>query len=125
MTAYLQGILQRDLTFEKNWGPHTEDVWNLMNYDRLVTAEGVDIDKEVDRVFAEKKRFCSLTTKNIMIYSKYFADALIRHSFSVMMAEQYKRCDLLGLYHDEDTPKEVLCSDANPKYKVSVHDATP
>lgn len=121
VTAYIQGILQRDLHFERNWGPHTDDVWNLMNYDRLITDYGDDDglrQQAVERAFAEKERFCSLTTKNIMIYSKYFADALVRHSFNVMISEQYKRCDLLGLYHDKDTPKNVLCNDNNPKYKV-------
>ena len=112
---YMQGILQRDLTFDRDWGIHTQAVWNMMNYDKLVLEP--KYRHTLDEIISEKTRFCSFTVKNIMIYGKYFADALIRHTFNILINEQYKHCDMLGFYHDKETDINYLCNKKNPKYE--------
>ena len=88
------------------------DVWNMMDYNKLVFEK-----RDMEYILQQKNRFCAFTVKNIMIYTKYFADALIRHTFNLMISAQYKHCDMLGLYHDEETPIDQLCNKKNPKYK--------
>ena len=34
-----------------------------------------------------------------------------------MITEQYKHCDMIGLYHDDETDINYLCNNKNPKYK--------
>eukprot|EP01084_Bolivina_argentea_P015613 29263_1 len=113
VVSYIQGILQRDLTFDRDWGPHTDYVWNLMNYNKLILNKSEDINN----IISHKNRFCSFTVKYLMLYGYYFADAFIRHTFNWMISEQYKHCDMLGLYHDDETSINQLCNNKNPKYK--------
>eukprot|EP01084_Bolivina_argentea_P056290 103046_1 len=104
--SYIQGILQKDMTYTKQLSSNAKYVWNLMDFNPLI------VDKfDVDKIFKTKSKFCSFTVKAFMLYGRYFPDALVRHVLHSMISRQYKQCDMLGYYHNNVTDINYLCDE--------------